>query len=183
MRKEIKSKPYKIVLRLTTCIFFLLGGMYMVLVSKTNSFIFFRNEYLVKFYGLIAVIVSAYFLYGFLKVYKQRNSALIITNEGLINNTNNFYNHTINWHDIKEIKKVKYQSHHIIVLVLNNENYYLNKISNKLLKFIAKKNSKILGSFVFINANDLIEYTNDELVIYLKNQLNLHTVNSFKNNA
>ena len=95
MDKEIRTNSYKILLRLATCILFLLGGMYMVLVSKTNSFIFFRNEYLVKFYGLIAVIVSAYFLYGFLKVYRQRNSALIITNEGLINNTNNFYNHTI----------------------------------------------------------------------------------------
>lgn len=173
MYKEIKTKSYKILLRLVVCIIFLFGGLYMLLVGKTNSFVFFRNEYLVKFSGLIAIIVSAFFLYGFLKLYKQRNSALIITNEGLINNTNNFYNHIIKWNDIKEIKKVKYQSHYIIVVVLNNENYYLNQISNKLLKSVAKQNSKILGSFVFINANDLIGYTNDELVIYLKKQLNL----------
>lgn len=173
MYNEIKMKSYKILLRLVTCIIFLLGGLYMLLVGKTNSFVFFRNEFLVKFYGLFSVIVSAYFLYGFIKLYKKRNSALILTNEGLINNTNNFYKHTVKWNDIKEIKKVKYQSHYIIVVVLNNENYYLNKVSNKLLKSVAKQNSKILGSFFFINANDFLGYSNDELVTYLMKQVNL----------
>ena len=86
----------------------------------------------------------------------------------MINNTNKFYNHIIKWNDIKEIKKIKYQSHYIIVVVLNNEEYYLNQISNKVLKSVAKQNSKILESFVFINANDLVGYTNNELVVYWK---------------
>jgi len=72
MYKEIKTKSYKILLRLGTCVIFLLGGLYMLLDGKTNSFVFFRNEYLVKFYGLIAVILSAYFLYGFIKLFKKK---------------------------------------------------------------------------------------------------------------
>lgn len=138
--------------------------------GNTSHFIFFRNLYLVKLYGILGTVIFGYFTCGFFKIYRNRNKALVITNEGLLNKTSIFYDGLIRWKDIEQIKKVTYRSLTMIVVTVKNEEEYLSKVPNSFLKFTARQNSAVLGSFLFIPTGDLEGYSVHELERYLKEQ-------------
>lgn len=174
MERKIKLHTLKTLVKLILCLCFLIGAIYMLFYGGTNTLVFFRNLYLVKLYGFVGIIIFAYFTYNFFKIYRYRNKAVIITNEGIFNKTSSFYNGLIKWKDIADIKKVKYRSNIMIVITVKNEEDYLSKVSNRFLKFISRQNSTILGSFIFITSADLAGFQNgEELELYLKEQLRI----------
>jgi|GEM_PF-4090342 len=173
MKNKIKLNTTKTVVKLVLCVVFLLGAIYMISFGSIHNSGFLRNLYFVKLAGFSGTVLFSFFTYGLLKIYKNRNSAVVFTAEGFSNKTSIFYDGLVKWRDIKHIKKVKYRSNTMIVIKVKNEYYYLKKVPNRFLRFIARQNSNVLGSFLFIASDDLAGFTPDDLEVYLKLWSNL----------
>ncbi|MDO5616710.1 MAG: STM3941 family protein, partial [Cruoricaptor ignavus] len=146
---EIPLSKKKLTLILMGSIaFVILGFWFMLNPPKGNAtFAFIIGIFAVLFFGLTAIIS--------LRKILDRKSGLIINEKGIIDNSSGVSVGLIRWDEIQNIKTLQVTGQKFLILILNNPEKYLNKVTNPMKRNLMSLNYKSYGSPISISANSL----------------------------
>lgn len=111
----------------------------------------FRNS---TFIFIAGIAGSLFFFIGVvisLMKLISKKPGLIISEEGIVDNTTVFGFGMIEWSDISSIKAYKINSKTFIALKLYKPEKYISRITNPILKKLAKANTKMSGTPINLN--------------------------------
>jgi len=127
-----------------------------------------RNETLIKFVGVIAIVSSIFFLIGYVKALFY-NYGLKISEKGIINNTNLTNIGVIYWEDIISVRVMELRKIPFVLVFLKDDDKYLEKISFlKRLNILGFK--KTYGTSIVIETKN-INCSAEDLKIILQKRL------------
>jgi len=128
----------------------------------------FGNPTLISIIGLASILFFGLGGVIILRKFSDKNPGLIISRQGITDNSSGVSAGLITWKDIQEIKISKIMSEKFIILVVRNPQYYLDKVTNPLKRNTIKINCKIYGSPISISANALQTNFNELHTILVK---------------
>ena len=156
---------------LGSLIFVGLGLWFLINPPKSNHWLFDNPTVFfiaglasVLFFGLIAVTIYRKFL--------DKMPGLIISRQGITDNSSGVSAGLIPWTDIQEIRISKVINQKFLMLIVRNPQDYLDKVTNPLKRNAMKMNYKTYGSPISISSNALQTNFNDlhQLIIEKMNE-------------
>lgn len=175
---RIKKNLTKIILLLIGSVIFGVLCLNMFLdPDKYVSFVF-RSTLFVKFFGLTGSVLT--FIGIVLIAFKniKNNYGLLITEDGIIDNSSVGSIGLILWKDVKKMRQRKFMSTQFLLIDVRNPNEYLDKAKNKFILSLLKSNLRMYGTPLAIssvalkcNFNELETILNDNYKIYLENHV------------
>ncbi len=162
---EIPLKKIKIGLYLLGAMVFVLLGGWMInsaLLAKNQlvgKFIFFIIGLAgVLFFGLLAFVTL-------IKIFKTK-AGLILSDEGLTDNTSGVAAGFISWKEIRKINISNSGSNSYLVVLVKNPEKFIKRERNFIKRFAMRMNYKMTGTPIHIMANflDIDLYTLDCLI-------------------
>lgn len=156
---EIPLSKVKIMMLFCGAVAFVLIGLWLMIsppeVNQSSRRAFFFNPGFLFFIGLISVLFFGFCAVFIFKKLFDTKPGLIINQKGFIDNSSVMSAELVLWSDIKEIKIITINNQKIIMVILNNPQDYLNKVTNKLKKKGMEINYKWYGAPISISANSL----------------------------
>jgi hypothetical protein len=129
-------------------VFFLINpSMFINDMARNPTIIFIAGLASVLFFGLCAI-------FAFRKLFDKK-VGLVINREGIIDNSNGVSAGLVLWSDINEVKTCTVASQKFLMLIVNNPQDYIDKVSNPLKRKTMAMNYKTFGSPINISANSL----------------------------
>lgn len=171
-RKDIliSTSKKKLLLLSLTCAVFILVGVWIILYNPSVRNPFFDNFYFKYLVGGLSVLVFGIFIiYPIIKLFDTK-PALIIDENGIVDNSSAVALGRIPWNDIISITETKYFTQKFITVKLSNPEYYIERQSNKLKRKTLKANFNKNGSPVNISTNSM-SIKHDQLLQLLKDRL------------
>ena len=164
------SKSKMIMTFMGSLVFVGLGLWFLLNPPKSNhwlfgnpTFIFIAGLASVIFFGLVAVTIF--------RKFSDKKPGLIISKQGITDNSSGVSAGLIPWTDIEEIKVSQVMSQKFLMFIVKNPQDYLDKVTNPLKRNAMNMNYKTYGSPNSISANAL--QTNfDDLYKLLIEKLN-----------
>jgi hypothetical protein len=101
----------------------------------------------VLFFGIIAIVIVRKFL--------DKKAGLIISKDGLTDNSSGVSAGFIPWSDIQEITVTQVMNQRFLMIIVSNPQYYLDKVANPIKRSAMKMNYKTYGSPISISSNTL----------------------------
>lgn len=101
----------------------------------------------ILFFGLVAVTIFRKIL--------DKKPGLVISKQGITDNSSGVSAGLIPWTDIKEIKVSQEMNQKFLMFIVSNPQYYLDKVTNPLKRNAMKINYKNYGSPISISSNAL----------------------------
>jgi hypothetical protein len=129
------------------------------IMVRTKTVIFIGGFVGILFFGFIGFFI--------LKKLFDKSPGLIISNDGITDNSSGVSAGFIPWSDIKEIREVRVVNQKFINLVVKNPEVYIDRQSNAFKRWIAQKNYKLYGTAIGISANGL-KYNYEELKVLIQ---------------
>ncbi|MFC4263712.1 STM3941 family protein [Ferruginibacter yonginensis] len=157
---EISLSKTKLIKLLIFSVLFLLGGLWMIITNpQTNNSVF--NNLIIKTiasYG--STIMGLLGIYFFTKKLFDKKPGLILSEEGIYDNTSAFNFGLIPWTDISEIYEKSIQAsiaskQHFVTIGLVDPEKYITRVTNILKRRLLMVNSKSYGSPIHISTNGL----------------------------
>lgn len=99
------------------------------------------------FFGLVCVVV--------IRKLVDNRPGLIIHRQGIVDNSSGVSAGLIPWGDIEDIEISQVMNQKFIMIIVNNPEFYLNKVNNPLKKNAIKMNYLSYGSPISISSNSL----------------------------
>lgn len=93
----------------------------------------------------------------------NKNRGITINEKGIYVNINIFKQNIIEWENIKSIERIEYYNQNLIIIYLKNNDFFLDKINNRISLFMYKYSLKILGSPITFTSGALKIRDNDKL--------------------
>jgi hypothetical protein len=140
---EIPFSKQKIVFGIVVSITFVVLGYYLfaIIADQQNRL----DPRLAKAAGLLGIIFfGGTGIFGIKKLF-DNSPALIISNEGIFENTNATSIGFISWDDIIEFKTIQIKSTKILLIFVKNPQSYLDKVQG-VKKFLMKSNHSMYGT-------------------------------------
>jgi hypothetical protein len=168
---EIKLSKAKLILMFLGCLMFVVLGVlfikdpgkYKSIIMRSPTFIFIAGCAGVIFFGVIAFYL--------IKKLKDKSYGLIISEEGISDNSSGVSAGYIPWTDIILIRESKIVNQKLINIVVKNPQVYINRGKNLLEKRAMQMNYKTFGTPICISVNGLkINY--NELKAILEKSFN-----------
>lgn len=175
---RIKKNLTKIILLLIGSAIFGVLCLNMFLNPDEYVSFIFRSTLFIKIFGLIGSVFT--FIGIVLIVIKniKKNYGLLITEDGIIDNSSVGSIGLILWKDVKKISQRKFMSTQFLLIDVRNPNEYLDKAKNKFILSLLKSNLRIYGTPLAIssvalkcNFDELKTILDDNYKIYLENHL------------
>lgn len=154
-RIEIKLSKAKLILMFLGCIMFVVLGVlfirnpaeYKSFIMRSPTFIFIAGCASVMFFGVIG-----FFLF---KKLNDKSYGLIISKEGITDNSSGVSAGFIPWTDIIAIKESKVVNQKFINIVVKNPQVYIDKQKNVLKRRAMQINYNTWGTAIGISVNGL----------------------------
>ncbi|AZI66169.1 hypothetical protein EIB71_00070 [Kaistella daneshvariae] len=167
-RIEIYSNKKKAFLLLIGSIAFVVLGFFCFLNAENMTTFRVRNPIIIKIVGIASVLLFGFGIYVSIKQLIQKKLMLILDEKGI--NSHPVKDEYIKWNDIEEFSEIKINSVKIIIIKLNNPEYYINNETNKFRKKLMEFNFSNYGSpfnitvgTMNIGHKDLIKMLNQNL--------------------
>ncbi len=145
---EIPLSKRKLVLSFIGALAFVAIGILM-LVTPTSS------GYLAKMAGGAGVLFFGFVVIRLLPKLRDNKPGLVISDEGITDNSSAVSAGFIPWRDIESIKTTQVASQRFLILVVSNPETYINRITNPITKAMVKVNHSSYGSPISISSNAL----------------------------
>lgn len=126
---------------------------------SSESLAIFSGIASILFFGLMSFVISK-------KIF-DTTPGLIISNDGLTDNSSGISAGFVPWSDIKEITEIKIVNQQFIKLVVGNPEVYIARQPNAFKRWVAQRNYKMYGSPIGISANGL-KYTYEDLNVLIQ---------------
>ncbi len=165
------SKP-KIILSLIGSLIFVSLGLWFSINPPTNDHWLFGNHTLFIITGLASVLFFGLVVVILVSKLSDKKPGLIISKQGIMDNSTGLAAGLIAWTDIQEIKisQITSQQKFLMLFVTNPENY-LDNVSNPLKRMAMKLNHKLYGTPISISSN-FIQTNFDDLHKLLIEKMN-----------
>ncbi len=163
---EIELSKIKILLSLLGCIVFIAISLWFILKPEDLVNWRNRNETVILTVGIIGIITFSFFGIFIAKKLLNSKKGLIISEEGIFENSSAISIGKIFWKDIDEIQTLKIASTNHIIFILKNPDFYIELAPNSFVKKALKANYNLCGSPIAISSNSLkISFTELEKII------------------
>lgn len=166
---EIQLSKSKLTLMALGCLAFVIVGIcFIVDPTKYESFIM-RSPTFIFIAGLLSILFFGFTGLFFLKKLQDRLPGLVISEEGIMDNSSGVSAGFIPWCDIITIKETKIVNQKYINIVVKNPQMYINRQKNALKRKAMQVNYKTWGTAIGITVNGLkINYDDLKLLIEKK---------------
>ena len=152
---EIPLSKTKMLLTFFGAIVFVgLGLRFLINPPKISNSIF-GNPTLIFIVGLSSILFFGLVALTIFRKFSAKKAGLIISREGITDNSSGVSAGLIPWTDIDDIKISQVMSQKFLLLIVKNPQDYLDKVTNALKKNAMKMNYKTYGSPISISSNAL----------------------------
>jgi len=169
----METTSIKIPLSKGKMIFLLLGSLLFVILS---AFIFLNaeemitrrigNPIIIKIIAIIGVLFFGVILMSILKKMMNKQSGLIISNEGIWDNSSGVSVGMIKWEDIVGIRKVRASGVNFILIDVKNADSYLNNTKGTIKRQAMKANMRKYSTPISLSAAGLkISFNKLEILV------------------
>ncbi|PWN63542.1 hypothetical protein C1631_021405 [Chryseobacterium phosphatilyticum] len=158
---EIESSKTKLLLMLLGSLIFVILGVFLTTNPDIFVSVIFRNIIFIRIVGIISIIFFGLCLIFLTKVFLTKKINLIISKEGIVDNSSYVSVGAIFWDDIISIKRIDVMSTKFLIINVKDPNKYLNTQSGIKRKLL-QKTFKTYGTPISISSNTLA-YNFDEL--------------------
>ncbi|WP_320815580.1 STM3941 family protein [Flavobacterium sp.] len=152
---EIYSSKKKSLLLLIASLIFVVGGIYMFMNAENFTGYRARNPLFTKGIGIACVLFFGLGIYVSIRQLIQNQLILIIDKIGLNVNPKKSLSARIEWKNINGFSEIKIQSAKIIIIDVNNSDYWIEKEENGFRKKMMKFNVNNYGSPFNLSANSM----------------------------
>ena len=168
---EIQISKLKLILMLLGCLFFAGVGIcfvinpakYLSIIMRSTTIIFLSGLLSILFFGVMFLFIS--------KKISDKSPGLIISNQGITDNSSGVSAGFIPWVDIIDIKETKIVNQKLINIVVRNPQVYIDRQISGFKQKAMQTNYNAFGTIIGISANGLkIDY--DELKALIKQKFN-----------
>ncbi|MBC7937260.1 MAG: hypothetical protein H7Y86_18095 [Rhizobacter sp.] len=121
---------------------------------RSTSFIFIAGLASILFFGFVG-------FYLFKKLF-DKNFGLVISDDGIIDNSSGLSAGFIPWTDIEAIKETRVANQQFINLVVKNPQVYIDRQTSSVKRWAMRKNYKSFDTAIGISANGL-KYNYEDL--------------------
>jgi hypothetical protein len=175
-RLEIYSSKKKSLLLLIGSLFFAIAGIWMFMNADSLTSLRSRSPILLKGIGIISLLFFGIGIYVSAKQLVKNKLFLIIDKNGINLNPKKNPSEVINWRNIEGFSELKIQSQKMVLIEVNNPDYWIDNEKSLIRKKLTKFNFDNYGSpFCLsaissqINHGELLKVLNENLEKY-KNQ-------------
>jgi hypothetical protein len=180
---EIALSKSKLTKLLIFSILFLFGGLWMIIKEPQTSNSLFNHPVIKAIAAYGSAIMGGIGIYFFSRKLFDNKPGLILSDEGITDNTSIFKFGLIPWSDIVEVYEQSVQAsvaskQYFLTVSLSDPEKYISKESNGLKKRMMMINLKSYGSPVHISTNGLKTNHKDLLKIvneYFESYKRLHS--------
>ena len=163
-----KNKMFLTLLGSTT--FVVLGLWFLIDPPKSNHWLL-GNPTLIFIIGLASILFFGLVAVTIFRKFSDKKPGLIISKQGITDNSSGVSAGLIPWTDIQEIKISQVMSQKFLMFIVSNPQDYLDKVTNPLKRNAMKMNYKTYGSPISISSNALKTNFN-ELQKLLEDKMN-----------
>lgn len=174
---EIQLNKSRIKLMLLGSIVFVVLGFYFMIYPERLLNDFIRSITVIFLSGLLGVIFFGIVGFYILKRLIKNTPGLIISNDGITDNSNGISAGFIPWSDIKEIKQINIASQSFINLMVKNPQFYINQQQGWISKKFMELNFKKYGAITWISSNTL-KYDYIELIKLIESRFEEYRLHS-----
>lgn len=148
------SKQKIILLIIAGLVFVGLGILFVTNPEKYMS-PFMRNSKVIFISGLVSILFFGVCTLFIFKKLWDKSSGLIITDQGILNNSSGVLAGLIYWADIEDISVLKINGQKLIMLRVKNPQFYIEKQKSGFKRKMMALNYKMYGAPISITPNGL----------------------------
>lgn len=165
---RIFSSRKKSFFLLIGCLAFVIGGIYAVVNAEESPY---RNSPLyTRSIGIASILFFGPGIYLSIKQLLKNQLILEIGKEGLNINPKKLPAEYIEWKDVKEFSELNIARQKLIIIEVNNSDYWIDREENKIRKRLMKFNLKNYGSPFNLSANST-QFSHSNLMKVLNESL------------
>lgn len=170
-RLEIYSSKKKSFLLLIGSFLFVIGGIWIFINAENLTGFRSRNPIFLKGIGIISVLFFGFGVYISIKQLITNQLLLFIDKAGINVNPKKSTSKSIKWKNVDGFSELKIQSQKLVIIQVNNSDFWIENESNQMRKKLMKFNLKNYGSPFNLSANSM-QINHAELMRVLNESLN-----------
>jgi len=170
---EIYSSKKKSFLLLIGSLLFIAGGIWMFVDAENLTWFRLRSPILIKGVGIISILFCGLGCYFSIKQLVKNKLFLIIDKKGINVNPKKNSSGFISWYNIEGFSELKIQSQKMVLIKVNNPDFWIERETNLIRKKMAEYNLNEYGSpfclsavSMQINHAELMNVLNENLEKY-----------------
>jgi hypothetical protein len=152
---EIPLSKKKLFLILLGAIGFVLIGLWFLINPPISSHQIFGLSSIYPIVGFISVLFFGLGAIAIFSKISDKKAGLIINCQGIIDNSSGVSAGLVSWKDIQEIKVAQVMNQKFLMLIVENPQDYLAKVTNTIKRKGMELNYKTYGSPISISASSL----------------------------
>jgi hypothetical protein len=152
---EIGMSKLKTISLLIFCLLFVAAGICFVISPERFVSIIVSNPTIIFLVGCTGILFFGFVGFSILKKLVKNEPALIISEDGITDNSSGVSAGFIPWSDIIAVKEAVIANQRFINLVVKNPQGYIDRQSSKFKRKIMQKNHDIFGTGIGISTNTL----------------------------
>lgn len=152
---EIPLSKQKMILTILGSIVFVGLGIWFLINPPKISNPIIGNPTLIFIIGLASILFFGLVAVTMFRKFSDKKPGLIISRQGITDNSSGVSAGLIPWTDIQEIKVSQVMSQKFLMFIVSNPQDYLDKVKNPLKRNAMKMNYKTYGSPISISSNAL----------------------------
>ncbi|KRB53917.1 STM3941 family protein [Flavobacterium sp. Root186] len=149
---ELFSSKKKSFLLLIGSLLFLAGGIWFFFDAENLANFKYRSPILIKTIGIISILFSGIAIYISIKQLVKNQLLLLIDENGINLNPKKMSTQNIEWKNIEGFSELKIQSQKMVIIEVNNPDFWINKEKNYLRKKAIEYNFSNYGSPFVVSA-------------------------------
>lgn len=170
-RTEIPLSKTKLLKLLLFSVLFLIAGLWIILKNPQVSNPVFNNSVMKTLASYGGVIMGVLGIYFFSRQLFDKNPGLVLTDQGIYDNTSAFKVGLIPWSDVSHIYESTVQAsiaskQRFITIGLTEPQKYIAKETNGLKRKLLQANAKRYGSPIHISTNALKTKHNELMQLF-----------------
>ena len=173
----IYSSKKKAFLLLICSLLFVVGGIYMFMNAENFSGFRARSPLFIKGIGIASVLFFGLGIYVSIKQLLSNQLILIINRNGVNVNPKKSLTEYIEWKNVTGFSGLKIHCQKIVIINVDNSNYWIKKEKNGIRKKIMEFNANNYGSPFNLSANSM-QMNYAELLTTLNENLNEYKYNA-----
>jgi len=152
---EIQLSKSKLTLMLLGCFVFVgIGTCFIINPSQYESVIM-RSSTIIFVSGLLGILFFGFLSFFFLKKFNDKSPGLIISDEGITDNSSGVSAGFIPWTDVIAIKEIKIVNQKFINIIVKNPQEYIDRQKSAFKRKVMQTNYKTFGTAIGISTNGL----------------------------
>jgi hypothetical protein len=167
---EIPISKLKVIIMLFGCLLFIIAGLCFVISPDHFKSIMVGSSTMIFIAGCLSILFFGFVGFAMFKRVIDSTPGLIISEDGITDNSSGVPAGFIPWSDIIAVKEAIVANQRFINLVVKNPQDYIDRQKSAFRRKVMQKNCDIFGTAIGISANSL-KINHRELKRILKKRL------------